>query len=199
MSDSVVIARAPLRARLREKLPEILIEAASIVLALLLAQSIGVWHEARQHEELAAQARTAILAEMRENVTELDKLRTQTKSVIENLKAAAAVSTAPPASALSVSMALALLSEAAWRASLATGSIQYGDYRWTMRVAKVYELQGLVLHAQSVAVDQLTDISNASKESPRELALRLLSRQSALAELAEGLGKTYHDVLDEAP
>lgn len=68
-----------------------------------------------------------------------------------------------------------------------------------MHVAKVYELQGFLLHAQSVAVDQLTDISDASKETPRDLALRLLSRQSALAQLAEGPDKSYHDILDKAP
>jgi len=68
----------PLRRRLREKLPEILIEAASVVLALLLALGASAWHERNQDIERAQTARAAILAELRNNRTELGKNREAT-------------------------------------------------------------------------------------------------------------------------
>ncbi|MEP7042891.1 MAG: hypothetical protein ABI843_07500 [Dokdonella sp.] len=198
MSDARLTQQPALRTRLREKLPEIMIEAASVVLALLLAQAFGVWRENQQHAELAAQARTAILAEVRENAGDLENLRARNTMIVDNLTAVAGEK--PDAHGeIKVDMNLALLSEAAWRAALATGAIQYADYRWTMRVAKVYELQDVVLHAQTVAVDQLTDVSDNDKETPQELARRLLSRQKALGQMAAGLGEGYRELLEEAP
>ena len=46
-------ARPHLRDRLREKLPEIVIEAGSVVLALLLALAINQWNERQQENERA--------------------------------------------------------------------------------------------------------------------------------------------------
>jgi hypothetical protein len=198
MSDPRASDRPPLRTRLREKLPEILIEAGSIVIALLLAQAVGVWHEHQEQRELAARARTAIISELRENAGELERMRTQTKTIVDDLNAAADPKQ-PPHNTLLIKMSLALLSGAAWHAALANGAIQHLDYTWTVRVAKVYELQDLVLHAQSIAADQITDVSDAEKDSPHDLALRLLSRQRALAQFADGLERGYRDVLDDKP
>lgn len=198
MSDPRTSDRRHLRTRLREKLPEILIEAGSIVIALLLAQAVSIWHERQEQQEVAARARTAILSELHENVSELERMRTQTKTIIDDLTAAADTQQ-PPRNKFSVKMSLALLSGAAWHAALASGAVQHIDYAWTMRVAKVYELQDLVLHAQSEAVDQVADVSDAEKDSPHDIALRLLSRQRALAQFADGLEREYRDLLDDKP
>ena len=196
MSNPNATESPPLHARLRDRLPEILIEAGSIVIALLLAQAAGIWHEQQQQDQLASQARAAIVSEMRENETELDKLLASMKTNIADLTTMAANKDVKTGK-LSVNISLALLSEAAWRAALATGAAQHIDYAWTMKVAKVYELQELVQHEQSGVVDQIADISDSDSESPHAMASRLLSRQRSLAELANGLDASYRDALGD--
>jgi hypothetical protein len=194
MTDSVPASQPTLRTRLRDKLPEILIEAGSIVAALLLALAVGAWHEQSQAQARADEARAAILAEVRTNGVELDRIRANLKDNIGLLEASAAVE-ARPGDRLDVKMGLALLSESAWRAALATGALAHVDYAWTTHVGRVYELQELVTHAQSLAVDQLAGISDASTESQRVIAQNLLSRQRALAQMADDLDGTYRDLL----
>ena len=65
----------PLHSRLREKTPEILIEAASVVLALLLAFGANAWHQRDQEAKLAARAHQAIVAELCCNRAQLDQAR----------------------------------------------------------------------------------------------------------------------------
>jgi hypothetical protein len=52
-----------LRPRLREKLPELLLEAVSVVFAVLLALAVDEWREPRSRNTLAARA--SILEEIR--------------------------------------------------------------------------------------------------------------------------------------
>ena len=55
MSDGMIGHETSLRVRLREKLPEILIEAASVVIALLLALALNSWNDARHDRERGAE------------------------------------------------------------------------------------------------------------------------------------------------
>jgi hypothetical protein len=100
-----------------------------------------------------------------------------------------------PGDSLLLDMRLALLSEAAWRATLTSGAMQHIDFTWSTRVGKVYELQELVAHAQSLALDQIAEVTNATTDSRRVLAQRLLGRQRALSQLAGDLDAAYHDFL----
>jgi len=196
MSHANATKTSPLHVRLRERLPEILIEAGSVVIAVLLAQAAGIWHEQQQQQQLASEARAAVVSEMHANETELDKMRARMKTNIASLAVTAQNTDATNVS-LSIDMTLALLSEAAWRAALDTGAVQHVDFAWTMKVAKVYELQELMLHAQSGAVDQIADLSDDDKQSPHAVASHLLSRQRGLAELADGLDASYRDALED--
>ena len=196
MSNPNPIEPTPLHMRLRDRLPEILIEAGSVVIALLLAQAAGIWHEQQQQQELASEARTAIVSEMRANEAELDKMRASMKMSIASL-AATAQDKGAKDTKMSFSLYLALLSQSAWHASLDTGAMQHVDYGWTMKIAKVYELQELVLHAQSGVFDQLADFSDTDTQSPHVVAAHMLSRQRSLEELADGLDAGYRDALGD--
>jgi hypothetical protein len=173
-------ARPSLRERLIEKLPEILIEAASVVLALLLALALNGWNEDRAMRARGDAARTAILAELRENRQEIQNA--QPKQSHE----------------LSINLGISLLSEAAWRAGLATQASQTIDFSWMTRVAKVYELQESYQRAQGLAVDQLSSIPADPNLGGQQIARSLIPRMSALSQLADGLARSYDDVLEGA-
>lgn len=187
-----------LRERLAEKLPEILIEAASVVLVLLLALALNGWNEDREIRARASAARAAILAELGENRQEIRDAQPKLKAIIAELSAA--LGKDPPSShELHVNLGISLLSEAAWRAALATQASQTIDFAWMTRVAKVYELQENYLRAQGLAVDQLSAIPVDSSLGGKQVAASLVPRFSTLSQLADGLSRSYDDVLDANP
>jgi len=188
-------ARVPLRERLREKLPEILIEAGSVVVALSLALALNGWHERMQERERADTARAAILAELRENRNETVGAQPALKTAVADLTAALDESKPEPHE-LEVKLKISLLSAAAWHAALATQASQNIDFAWMTRIAKVYELQENYIRAQNVALDQLASIPPDKTASSRQVARSLVPRINALANLAEGLARSYDEVLN---
>jgi hypothetical protein len=183
-----------LRHRLREKLPEILIEAASVVVALLLALALNGWNENRQVRERAATARAAILAEPGENRREINEAQPKRKAIVDSLNAALAKD-APPSHEMQVNLGVSLLSAAAWHAALATDATQTIDFARMTRVAKVYEVQESYLHVQSQAMDQLGSIPADPTLGGPKIAASLVPRLSMLSQLADGLAKSYDDIL----
>jgi hypothetical protein len=189
-------ARPSLRERLTEKLPEILIEAGSVVIALLLALALNGWNEDREIRQRADAARAAILAELGENRQEIDDARPKLKEIVEKLTAVIE-DKAPATHELNINLGLSLLSSAAWRAALATQASQTIDFAWLTRVAKVYELQENYIRVQGAAVDQLSSIPADHGLSGKQVAQSLVARISALSQLADGLSRSYDDVLGE--
>ncbi|MBA8888220.1 hypothetical protein FHW12_002444 [Dokdonella fugitiva] len=188
--------RARLRERLRDKLPEIFIEAGSVVLALLLAFAINEWHDRRQEEERAAVAREAILRELHANASEIASTRNALAPILASLRGALDETQAEPRK-LEVNLNLSLLSSAAWHAALATQASQRIDFEWMTRVAKVYELQDNFLHVQEAAVDELAALPPGGDAGGRRIAAGLLPRFNALAQLADGLAASYVDVFGD--
>ena len=184
-----------LRSRLREKLPEILIEAGSVLLGLLLAFGANAWHEHAQDAERAERARAAILAEMRENRKEFIGSRDAVAKVIGELRKAK--SDESSVHEMTVNIPLALLSEAAWRTAQATQAVRDIDYAWMIRVSKVYELQGMYRQMQASVVQQLADIDSMNINTRADVARQLLGRMSAMADLGNGLDGGYAELLDK--
>ena len=197
-SEPARAARSTLRARLHEKLPEILIEAASVVLALLLALALNAWNERREEHERADNARAAILSELGENRKEIEDARPRLASIVADLAAAAAEPDGASNDALQINLGLSLLSAAAWHAALATQATQTIDFAWITRVAKVYELQDDYLRVQNAMLDQLGSIPPDKNLSRATLAKTLMSRLATMSQLAEGLSRSYDDVLGKA-
>lgn len=197
MTVPPAISRAPMRERLREKLPEILIEAGSIVVALLLAFAVNAWHDRQQEEERADAARSAILAELRANQQEIESARATLKDIVATLQGAIDGSQ-PATHELSVNLGLSLLSSAAWRTALATQASQRIDFAWTTRIAKLYELQDNFLRVQNAAVDQLAAIPPGDALGGKQVAALLMPRFRTLVQLADGLASGYADTLTQA-
>lgn len=191
-----VESRPPLRERLREKLPEILIEAGSIVIALLLAFAVNAWHDRQQENERAEDARNAIFVEPRANQQEIESARGKLKEIVATLQDAIDGSQ-PATHELSVNLGISLLSSAAWRTTLATQASQRLDFAWITRTAKLYELQDNFLRVQNSTIDQLAAMSTDERSSGKQVAAMLLPRFRMLVQLADGLTASYADVLVE--
>lgn len=194
MNEPVLAERSAFRERLRDKLPEILIEAASVVLALLLALAVNDWRDREQENERAAIAREAIVAELRANQQEIESAHLALTRIVASLQGAMDDSK-PAAHELNVDMGISLLSAAAWRAALATQAVRRIDFAWMTRIAKVYELQDNFLRMQNVAVDQLSGLPLGGGASGKQVAATLIPRFSALDQLARGLSGSYAEAL----
>jgi len=197
MNEPVLAERPAFRERLRDKLPEILIEAASVVLALLLALAVNDWRDREQENERAAITREAIVAELRANQQEIESAHLALTRIVASLQGAMDDSK-PAAHELNVEMGISLLSAAAWHATLATQASQRIDFAWLTRIAKLYELQDHFLRVQNAAVDQLSAVPPDDSVNGKQVAAMLLPRFNALDQLAQSLTLGYAEALDEA-
>ena len=188
--------RTTLRERLREKLPEILIEAASVVVALLLALAINAWNQNRELRERAETARAGILAELRANRDDIDAARPKLRAIVDSLREKLAKD-APEPHEVTVLLGVTQLSSASWHAALATDAMRTVDFAWISEVARVYEVQDEYLRLQQNALDQISSIPADPTLGGKAVAASLMPRFNVLVQIADGLSRNYGEVLDK--
>ena len=192
------------RDRLRERWPEILIEAGSVLLAVLLAFAVDEWRDARNKRELARRAQQSILAEIRANRDELrgtfDANTRQLQSLQQTLDRFGA---SPDTTHASVSLGFhaAQLSDAAWETARTTQAAQLLPFDWIVEVARVYETQALYKTAQ---LDMLQRTRSAAAEfarapRPVQIVEPLHSELETFQSLADQLLKKYDEALSRPP
>jgi len=195
MNLDLPAGRTTLRSRLREKLPEILIEAASVVLALMLALALNAWNQNRETRERADTARAGILAELRANRDELDAARPKLREIVASLRQKLAKD-APEPHDVTVLLGITQLSSASWRAALATDAMRTVDFAWISEVARVYEIQDEYLRLQQNALDQIGSIPADPALGGKAVAASLVPRFDVLTQIADGLSRNYAEILD---
>jgi hypothetical protein len=192
--------RTTIRARIAARLPEILIEALFLLIAVVLAFAVEEWREERELDRIAEEARSAIVQELEHNHDELLESRQDITDAIAALETALAAPE-PSAQALrdvSGDFEIALLSTAAWRSAQSMEAARRMDHTWMLTVARAYEFQALYEQAQWAALDANLTFMAARDEADRpEIARRLLARIRFLASLGRGLEGDYDDILAE--
>jgi hypothetical protein len=196
MDHDAMPRRTTLRERLREKLPEILIEAASVVVALLLALAINAWNQNRELRERAETARAGILAELRANRDDIDAARPKLRAIVDSLREKLAKD-APEPHEVTVLLGVTQLSSASWHAALATDAMRTVDFAWISEVARVYEVQDEYLRLQQNALDQISSIPADPTLGGKAVAASLMPRFNVLVQIADGLSRNYGEVLDK--
>ena len=131
------------KSRLRKKIPEIILEAVSIIFAVLLALAVNEWREDRQNTKLAERAQQGVLKEIASNHTELVANRADNVTMLDSLNAGLARIKLEAGGRLSVEFSLSLLSSSAWKAAQATLAIHFLSFEWVERISKLYGLQEL--------------------------------------------------------
>jgi hypothetical protein len=176
---------------IRRKLPGLLLEAASVVFAVLVALAVDEWRQEREDLQLAHRALTGIAAEIRSNLGELDEARDANRAMLEQLEAVLA-SEAPRS--FGVQFAYSLLTSAAWQTSQVTQAIHFVDYGLVQKIAQVYDLQMLFVEGQRGLVEQMS--VGAGPDDP---LAPLQRRLEVLRDLETGLIESYREVLLELP
>lgn len=188
-------AERGLRPRLKEKLPELLLEAASVVFAVLLALAVDEWRETRSREALAARARASILEEIRGNEAELRKTRDNNRALLRSVEEGLSQLAQKRDTALQFHFEIALLSSSAWNTAQMTQAANDLEFDWLRRVSNVYELQGLYVTSQSAVVDRLSGISELLEDDPRRMLTIIAERLRVALKVQDSLLEEYGKVL----
>jgi hypothetical protein len=187
------------RMRLREKMPELLLEAASVVFAVLLALGVDEWREHRSRQELAIRARDSIVRELRANRREIVDIQRDYQSELERITAQMKVMEKSVVREIDINLKLAQLSSAAWETTKSTEALQLLEFTWLVDVAGTYEVQRLVLQSQSDILPRISDIAAAETQRQRLTQMRhLSSRMSILIMLSSQLATAYDQVIANA-
>ena len=189
--------RPRLRDHLRSKLPEIALEAFSVVLAILLAFAVDEWREERGHRAMAERARQTIIRELRANRDELKGSYAGNEQVLLRLQREIADLEAGTGQSVSATMHLSQLSSAAFQAAQTTQAIQFVDFEWLVRVGRVYELQKTYVVAQDAALEEVSIASGvlAGGAKPVMVMQRVRSRILTSQQLAQGLLAAYAEAI----
>lgn len=182
--------------RLRSKLPELAVEAFSVMLAVLVALAVDAWREDRANQQLAALARTSILDEARGNLEEIRSTRADHVTLLEALAGEVAALESGGDSA-QIGFNFALLSSAAWQTAQVTRATQFLDFDWVRSIARLYHLQELYDDRQAAVVDMMGAISGEPEEAAEQL-LTIGGRIRIVLSLQDGLIDAYEQVLEEA-
>lgn len=190
-----------LKGRLREKLPELLLETGSVVFAVLLALGVDEWRERRNQEALAERARASILEEIRANREDLRSSREPNRALLRKIEAALPRLAEDPGARieegsdvqLAVTFQVALLSSAAWQTAQMTQAAHFLDFDWVTRVSRVYDQQALYLTNQSGIVELISSMAEIEEDDPHRMftiiAHRLRVNLAMQEELLEQYGK----------
>jgi len=177
---------------IRQKLPGLLVEALSVVFAVLVALAVDEWRDDRENLELADRALAGLTAEIGNNLSELDGTRAANEAMLAQLGAAL---TEAGEQRLGVEFEYTQLSQAAWQTSQVTQAIHFVDYEAVQRVARLYDLQELFIENQRALVDLIGGV--AGGVDPSDVIYRLRGRLAVVMELEAGLAKSYREVLSD--
>lgn len=181
--------------RIRDRLPDLALEALMVVFAVLVALAVDEWREGRQLRELADRARAAVLIEARANLGELERTRPQLVEVRLRLRATADSLDARRDASIDVSMELPEFTSAAWQAAQVTQAAPYLDYDWVIRVARAYEQGRIYEQLRSELLGSLS--GSADEAAPEAWVSRIAGQLDILLQVHAGLEERLRGVVAE--
>lgn len=111
----------------------LLVEAAFVVLSVLLALTLNNWHQDRTNRELARQALLNMKQEIRANRAEVEKVLPRQRALLDTL--------AGPHPPLGATIGAATIENNAWGAAQAMGAIPYLDPAVVSIASRIQETQ----------------------------------------------------------
>lgn len=179
---------------IRRKLPEMLLEAVSVVFAVLIALGVDEWREDRSNAQLADRAIQSLVTEIRSNRDEFQGAREANQNVSARLREAIADT---DAQGFGVEFEYSLLSDAAWQTAQMTRAAHFMDYDTVQRIARLYDLQTLFDEGQAGVLEFISGMGELAVSEPERLPVMMLGRLGVVMELGEGLADAYDTVLEE--
>jgi hypothetical protein len=188
--------------RLRERLPEIVIEAASVGAAVLLALGLDEWRDHARAAEQAQDALDGIHAEIAANAIEVQATVDGARRMLAEVEPLAARA-APPAAGegFALGFEIALTSAAAWNTAQSAGVLPALGFDDGLAIARTYELQRWFEDAQRQAVAGFGRLPGPGTEwSQQRSAFGAVARElRVVVELGEALAREYAAHAGDAP
>lgn len=175
----------------RARLPQMALEAASVIFAVLVALAVDEWRGERANQEIAIRALTGIEKEIEVNLDELRGTHDENGRFLARLDSAISAE----AGEASAGFEYALLSASAWETAQITRATSYVDYDLVQRLARTYELQSLFIENQRVMVDLIAG-GRLSAVPTNASPTTLSSRLRVILQLGDGLQDSYDEALE---
>jgi hypothetical protein len=178
--------------------PKLLLNAFSVVFAVLVALAVDEWNEDRELKEQADRARAAVISELQANREELRLGIVSSQEMLESasetlgyLRRGEELPDRP------FDGSLPDFSDAAWETARVTGIVSYMDYEWVLKTARVYETQDLT---EGLQRDLLRTFGRIVARAPDEERFADLVGQLALLNsMQTQLGTKIDSVLVKTP
>lgn len=189
--------RPGLALRLRDKLPEIIIEAVSLGLAVLLALAIDGWRDRAADAELGRNVLATVSAEIAANRPEVDATVEAAQALLARLEPLAESAQPPsPGTVIDLNVPLALTSAAAWQAALSGSALHTIGFERSTEIAQIYELQRWFTDAQRRTLDAIFAFGDTADWAQQRPALVRVVRELKLSvEFGTSLQQAYAEHL----
>jgi hypothetical protein len=183
---------------MRKRLPDLVVEAGMIFLAVVLALAAEEWRENRDRQALADRALYSVVEEVRSN---LDELERTAPSNIARLEAARAVleemEAGDESGDVDIGLEVSLLSTAAWQSAQMSQAVHYFDLDAMRQLSEVYEIQEMYDRMQTGMVDGMGDLMRIAREDPEAAVRQGVSGVGMLVGFQETLAETYRHTLEQ--
>jgi hypothetical protein len=183
---------------MRKRLPDLVVEAGMIFLAVVLALAAEEWRENRDRQALADRALYSVVEEVRSN---LDELERTAPSNIARLEAARAVleemEAGDESGDVDIGLEVSLLSTAAWQSAQMSQAVHYFDLDAMRQLSEVYEIQEMYDRMQIGMVDGMGDLMRIAREDPEAAVRQGVSGVGMLVGFQETLAETYRHTLEQ--
>lgn len=182
----------------RRRLPDILLEAGMIFLAVLLALAAEEWRETRDRQALADRALAAVVEELRSNAEELEETGLRNAERIESARVILQqLEAGEERLEADVGLEVALLSAAAWQSAQMSQAVQYFDLEVMRQLSEAYEIQDLYDRLQTRAIDAMTDLLRTAEEDPTAAVRQGVMSLGVLEGIQGSLLEVYRQVLTD--
>ncbi len=188
---------------LREKLPEIALEAAMVVFAVLAAFAVEEWREQRRLREFAAVARSAVETEVAENLEQFREAAPALTELMELLDRVLRAADEDRSEPVEIGTRLPAVSMAAWRTAQGSPGAPYFDHGWVIRVSQVYEGYEDYAALRRLVIEDYTRILARRRAFPEmepadwiELLEPLSGRLFMLEEAHRGVQRSLESLLE---
>lgn len=187
--------------RLRDKLPEIIIEAVSLGLAVLLALAIDGWRDREAEAALGRNVLAGVSAEIASNQREVDATVASAKALLARIEPLSERAEPPPSgTVIDLNVPLALTSAAAWQAALSGNALHTIGFERSTSISQIYELQRWFADAQRRTLDAIFAFGDTPDWSRQRVALVRVVRELKLSvEFGTSLQAAYAEHLDANP
>ncbi|MBT8404138.1 MAG: hypothetical protein KJP18_09785 [Gemmatimonadetes bacterium] len=181
--------------KIREKLPELVIESSMVVLAVVIALAVDEWRENQQQEELADRALQVVIAEIEANRTELENSLPANEALLERVAEAAQAGGLD--ADFDLTFEYSLLSSSGWETAQVTQATHFMPLEHVQRLATLYGLQELVERSQDRMLDFILDVGTLARDDPDQIPTLVRGSLTNAVGMSGILMDTYDRVLDE--